>query len=707
MSDKNSKKDKANLPILIFMLLLLAGVASMYYRPALDRHLEIRFLSLSLLLFGTAVYGILAARKLHRKINPQLVRNPISYAFGLYVVISGLSVFWATDASEARAVFLKTALLFLLFIYLSLNIVSRKNSRREFLRALIIFASINSLAGVFQSVEVFGKHGFSLDTAYMVTGNSAHKNIYSQVLLLSFPFLIFSVYKFKNFFRKLALINAVIHLLFILILMTRSVWLASAVSGLFSAFVFLIKIKPDLFKKLKSDRKLLAVVSVSGLLIIGGGVVFFTQSNTASKQITEATNFKTGNTAHRIKLWKSTGKLVKEHPITGVGVGNWKTEIMQHDVVMFYNDKWKVPRRAHNSYLTVFAETGLFGFIAYFAVGIVAFIFLLRSLSQQSKLEDKYFLLSLLFSFVSFAVFSFFSYSSERAEIMILLVIILAFAAYYKHSGKQQNQDATIKITLFRMSALLVLGISFFSAMSSYTRLMAEKKMGIILNLPDTPKADKYAHSLLEDTDSPFVKSSPMSDPFSSLRSVYLFKQKAGIDKIAAGYKKSLEISPYHIRTLLELAYAFYTVEEYDSCLKYSEMAYKYAPSNAHIVINHGAFLYKNDEKAKAFEVVKNIHPYVKRKAYRNLMYKLLVWKIMKMYEKEEDPMLKLYLLKYSENKERVMNIYLQAYTDENIGFDSLYYELAREELEKINSAEKQKLPENPTDSASLPSEKN
>jgi len=69
-----------------------------------------------------------------------------------------------------------------------------------------------------------------------------------------------------------------------------------------------------------------------------------------------------GDTGYgRIALWKAGLKMMIDHPITGVGLGRYQAAY-GHDYHRKEDRKWRV---AHNSYISMGAETGIAGFLLY------------------------------------------------------------------------------------------------------------------------------------------------------------------------------------------------------------------------------------------------------------------------------------------------------------------------------------------------------
>jgi O-antigen ligase len=74
----------------------------------------------------------------------------------------------------------------------------------------------------------------------------------------------------------------------------------------------------------------------------------------------------------RIQLWSVAWKMWQEHPVLGVGIGQYRAVADQY---IFGG----VGNIAHNTYLSFLAETGLVGFVVFISLPLAIFVRVLRS----------------------------------------------------------------------------------------------------------------------------------------------------------------------------------------------------------------------------------------------------------------------------------------------------------------------------------------
>lgn len=107
----------------------------------------------------------------------------------------------------------------------------------------------------------------------------------------------------------------------------------------------------------KTKRKFVAFIL--GLLIVLGTLYLLPEGN--RQRIRSAFNWETDFTASlRIRLWKAGLKMFWDHPVTGVGPGNFPPNYVNR---YFGSDPFPYPWYPHSIYMQVLAELGLGGIL--------------------------------------------------------------------------------------------------------------------------------------------------------------------------------------------------------------------------------------------------------------------------------------------------------------------------------------------------------
>jgi O-antigen ligase len=155
------------------------------------------------------------------------------------------------------------------------------------------------------------------------------------------------------------------------------------------------------------------VIFLSSSLIIPGPI---------SERFFSSFNFKEGSNQGRIETWKKAGEVILNHPLFGVGIGNYPLEI---SATANYRD----PIYAHSNYLDIAAETGLINLFLWLGFsGSLVFVFLARA-------QDVLFLSALL-SVIIFSVHSLVETSIYSPVVLPLFLIIAGLSRLAKIDEK-------------------------------------------------------------------------------------------------------------------------------------------------------------------------------------------------------------------------------------------------------------------------------
>ncbi|MBN2663606.1 MAG: O-antigen ligase family protein [Bacteroidales bacterium] len=661
----NNKTKLFDISIIFFIFSVLI-IPNITYKMALDRHLDVRYLTLSVFMLILTLLFVSSNSSTVKKTDFSILKTPVILAYFAYFVLVTLSSLWATNFSEASYEFLKTGAFFFMFIYIILFIAPKEKSKDAVITTFVALGLILALIGFSQISKTIDELGFSLKSVYKVIGNNAHKNIYSQVLFITFSFSIYGIYYFKDFRQKLSILISFTNLLIILLLMTRSVWgalLISTIATLIVYFIFLRKSVP--FKKIKK------VIIPLVIIAIFSGVIFLLISGLDSKKevrthISETSHLDEGNALHRIVLWKKSFELLKESPLLGVGAGNWKIDILKYDVTKSNKKGHIEPRRPHNDYVSVITETGIIGFIIYISIFIMIVFEAIKLMKIIDKEEDKIFMLTLFFALIGYLTYSFFSFPKERIETQIFLNTIMAFIVYKYYSftkSKNEEKKQTTKLTLVKPAAVFIAIFLIVAVKSGYDRVKAEVNVNKIYSLRNTTDFNKV-YELAGNSITPFARISPFSEPFYKIQGAMLYQQQADSATTVEKYQLALKEIPYHVKTLLELAQVYVTAKDFDKAVEYSTLAYAYAPSNIRVQVVHAYFLKEAGRFDEGYQVLRTINPSKKFDKYVAVRDNYLNYMTLKLYNSTSNLKVKNILNRKIQKPAVLNNLYIETFSN-------------------------------------------
>lgn len=314
--------------------------------------------------------------------------NKLSIFMAILLAAMIASTFYAVDKKLA----LSESARFITYIFIYFLVKYEFNTKKQInilLRCYIGISFALSCIGIVQHFTGFALGEqfvkvYELSGSIKITSTLSHPNTYgAYLILIIFPIIMLSIYE-KNKSKKIFYILFSI-LVFVNLLMTfsRNALLGFAVGAVVLALIYSIK--------------LIFALGGFGILTLFIPSVFL--------RVKDITNLSQNES--RIKLWKTALMMIKEHPILGVGNGNFVTQYDTYIVKyrLDYNSYTHYP--THNSYLKVQSELGIVGIVSFLGVLATA---LFRVKKLYTTTEDEFhraFYMGVMASMVAFLFMNF------------------------------------------------------------------------------------------------------------------------------------------------------------------------------------------------------------------------------------------------------------------------------------------------------------
>ncbi len=466
-------------------------------------------------------------------------------------------------------------------------------AKKHFSRVISLMALGAGLLGLFQLLDVLMEFGFKHDKLYLVSGFFAHRNIYCESLFLTLPFSLYGLFYEKGFFRWVASVAAFVSLVLCIGLLSRALWIAFAGSFLLISILFLSvefsfwKSNPELKKQgVSVFLKIISILIVLFISVIG--YAYFNNKGTISGFWESISQVNYYQNYDRLQKWQHSYTLFKENPLLGIGIGDWKIDILrfppenseaEYGFLYF--------QRPHNDYLWVLSESGIFAFIAYCGVFLSALFMIVRRLKATVHSENRNYLYLLSAALVGYMIFSFFSFSKERIEEVVLLSAV--FAAILLEckplSSRNVQAGASDRVIGAFLGILLV-----FVFYVGYSRMDAERLLVKYQTQNDKNNIQESIR-LAEAVYRPFYKMDPVSSPirfFSGTGYLKLKEYKTAIRH----FEEARDLSPNHVQVLNNLAGCYYS----DGQIEKAEAIYKkacvLAPKYTDALLSYGVVLF-------------------------------------------------------------------------------------------------------------------
>ena len=275
----------------------------------------------------------------------------IAYATVFFIAWSFASILWATDPVSARTDSIRLAQNALLFVIVFTAIAKRQHLiwvLGAYLGGAFLTAVVGIAGG--SSSEQFGPFA---DTSRLSGGigdpNELAAILIPALVIAAFMLAVVTVPLLKWLLGSLVVVLA----LALFLTESRGGLLALAVVAVVTPF-------------LAGPVRLRAVAVILTVAAIGIGYYALVAPPAAIQHVT---SFSAGGGTGRTDLWKVAVEMWRNHPLGGVGTGNFTVVEPRYAVRTINLERVDLvvddPKVAHNTYLHVLTELGIVGFVAF------------------------------------------------------------------------------------------------------------------------------------------------------------------------------------------------------------------------------------------------------------------------------------------------------------------------------------------------------
>lgn len=373
----------------------------------------------------------------------KLLNTDLTLPIMAFYLIGFLSIFWSTHVGMSISAFIRKLTEYILLYFIVSEAVSEKRVVCKLLRAMAISAFIVCIDVIVQKITGFdyirGYRMYGLDKIYVegiwrkftgfnyielpfqrsvwrVTGPFKFPN----GLSIWIPIILFPCVSLAIFFKKslkLRLVSAVLAILLTYCLL-MSYTRAAQISSIAALILMFLLIGG------KTSRATL-ILLVAGILAL----TLLVSVNISSVGERLAGD---GSIQHRLRIWTAGLRMIRERPFTGQGLNTF----------MANYERFKVPMKnerglwyAHNCYIQIAAETGIFGLISFLWLIISMAIMSIKSWRLMTDDLLKYAFLGLFCGISAFLLHSAFDVSLYSLQLAVLFYFSLGLLVGIKKVG--------------------------------------------------------------------------------------------------------------------------------------------------------------------------------------------------------------------------------------------------------------------------------
>jgi O-antigen ligase len=383
-----------------FILLLPISIAFMQF-------------GLGLLFLAYAVEAVLT-KKLPRLATP--INRPLLAYLAITLITTLIAADLVTGLDALQRIPLKLAPFYLVFVYLE------DTTRIKKLTAVLVLAA--TLAASYGVVQ----HYLEVDLFRMTKPVTFLKHVNND---LKAPVRVPGFSSYMTFSGQLAMAIPLIAALFLTI--------KSALKKGFLGIAMLLNCSALLWTYTRSSWiALICALSVFGyirfkrfsvmiLLLLGAFLFFSIQPDTLDRTLSM---FRAQENLERLYTWESTLRIIKDHPLTGIGKGNYSKLIGRYREERYPNFEFTSSAHAHNNILQAAVDGGIFSLLAYLWLWWAMFRESARTYQHipETDVALKTIALGLFCALIAFFVQGFFEHNFGDSETVMTMWVIAALS---------------------------------------------------------------------------------------------------------------------------------------------------------------------------------------------------------------------------------------------------------------------------------------
>jgi O-antigen ligase/Tfp pilus assembly protein PilF len=517
--------------------------------------------------------------------------NSVSIALVLYFLLSAVSIAFTQNQQEGMIELYKVGS-WVLLLFLLYQIFLLEENLNLFLKLICIIGFALSFIGFMQLTTLAFTNIPGNVVPYGTLGN---RNIFVPSILIMLPFIIYFGYFCQDYKWKIfSFLSIFLILLVIIWSLMRTALLASLMALLLNLILMiLMQSKVQLFFQKQKFAKIIIPLFLMILLAVGG-FSYFKKLKATNNKNSGLLNFNSTN--ERSILWQHSLLMVKEHPLTGIGVGNWKIMLPKYGLENLPPEARKAEMfyiRPENDFLWVFAEIGIIGGFCYLGIFVGAGLLCLKKLNNSVDNKEKAFALAVLNALLLYVVTAFFGFPKDRIYLHSELAIILSISLVFYN--KTTTQLKLIKLPKFIFLIAFVLftykGIQLYAAEKKLSKLIDARKVNQHQQVID------YASSILNNC----YFMDQTSTPIYFYEGVAYFSSQQ-IDKALVSFHKAEKLHPYHIHVLNNLATCYAIKGDANKSMFYLNKALQISPDFQDAIINLAGLHYNKRNYKEAYK---------------------------------------------------------------------------------------------------------
>ena len=359
---------------------------------------------------------------------PPVVDSPITKPLAALLLVAVAGLFFSEDsAGTLRIILMWTAAFFVV------QTVIAEASPSTIGWFLLVLAVSGGIVGVIAAVTSAGQEqtlvGMGAEATGRAEGSFGHPNLLAVVLATALAAAGAVAVGGKPTLRPFAAAAFVAALAGLALTLSRGGLLAAA-----AAIAVMLLWRP--FRRLATVA---AIVGIFAVAIGGGEILGDSQSvDLVTKRIESVSHAAQGEDP-RAALWRETPEIIRDHPLVGVGAGQFSTASQQYGLRDPLS-QYQPFEHAHSIPMTVAAELGLLGLAGLVWLAIAIGLVLVRACRRTAGRERAY-AFGLAAALLAIAVQGFVDYTVRANVVAMLALTLAASAVVLSRASPQPRSD--------------------------------------------------------------------------------------------------------------------------------------------------------------------------------------------------------------------------------------------------------------------------
>jgi len=571
---------------IIFSLILIAYGYITVFTPNLrasDAN-GTKFLFLSVLNIVVFLFLFLRKdQKFARWVFGDFFKNPIAISYSLLLVVSLLSFTVATNVNESIVYYAKLFTVFSTTCMVAAVVYQENRSLRYLaiaMTALLAFDCITVFNDIFKYING------DLPSIAVIRSVYSNKNILASSIFVKIPFALWLVLYEPKWARISGLVVILLSVVATLVLSTRAFYLGTIVLSVVMALFLAIR-----YMQTRGKQNLTNLVLYVSAVVLGFIIFSLIQSfayphpeKGLEQGVVKRMQTITGEDGGggRLASWNRSLNLIKENPILGVGVGNWKIDILKQENLR--SSSHLVIYKNHNDFIEITAETGIFGGLLFMGIFILVFLNLFRVMKKKASDEQLKFAFIPALGLFCYSIDAFFNFPQDRPEIQALFALYTGAAIALSFKKDFMEEDVSRKggqKKLFPRSLIYFFTLLFAIALTASCYLLNWnfKSMKLQWLIENDLKYNRMSRHSAEKflTEFPSIPDlTYIGESIALQKARYLIVENRKQEAIEL--LKSDHSSPYDIMNESFISQAYSDLGEFDSAMVYARKVYVRKP---------------------------------------------------------------------------------------------------------------------------------